>query len=322
MSDKSAHVKQPLSKLALVSLIVAVVGICVPIAWDYWKNTTDLTVRQTGKLPLLIEDRGLKKLHIFYGTNEVTQITRFNFSLENTGRTPIRDRDIVIPIQICISDGNSFIDASIDKVEPTSVAATACLTNNNQNLLVQFPLANPADKILFSALVNGSNPVVTLQSRVVGVRDVRFSDETAQTRKPVKWWSNLSLTVSIATAFLLALMKLARGELREAATAKLLIEADMERLSKFTKKSDFLNYINNRLDQYLEQSDKRKMMQEMETLVPGEGVTEENKPKVIKIIKQPVEDTIELNQTASKVIFGTLLVGLGYLVVMFIRMWM
>jgi hypothetical protein len=320
-NDTQKHGKQPLSKLAVVSLVVAVLGICVPIAWDYYKNKSDLAMLEVGKLPLLVQDGSLKKVRIYYGTNEVNQITRFNFLFENTGRTPIQDRDIVIPIQICLSNGCEFIDASIDKVEPPSVAASTEMTSSNQILLLKFPLLNPSDKISFSGLVSGSNPVVKLQARVVGVRDVHFVDETSQNQKSFKLSSILPIIVSVATVILLSFLKAARGELRQAQTGMLILESDSERLSKFTKKSDFLNYINGRLDPFLLRIDKRQIIRKIEMLVAGEGVTEEVKPRVLRIIKDPVQETIDLNKTASKVILGTLIIALGYFLVTLFHIW-
>lgn len=308
-TDSQKH-KQPLSKLALVSLIIAILGICAPIAWDYWKTKSDLAVHLTGKLPLFANDNSLEKLRIYYGSNEVKQLTRFNFVFENAGKTPIQERDIIVPVELSLNNGCVFIDKSVDKVEPSSVTAKVILTNENKTLQLQFPLVNPSDKISFSGLVSGTNPVISLQSRVVGVHEIRFIDESSLSRKSSIFSTKVLPNVVLGALFALLLaLKATHSERRQARTALLIIESDSERLSKFTKKSDFLNYVRGRLEPYIFRSDRRQIIMEIESMVPEEGVSQEVKPQVIQAIKTPVQDTIRINTTAMKVVTICFIVG-------------
>jgi hypothetical protein len=253
----------------------------------------------------------LEKLHIYYGTNEVKQITRFSFVFENSGRTPIQEHDIIVPIQLSLNSNCAFIDTSIEKLEPPSVTATAILANSNRTLQLQFPLVNPSDKIIFSGLVSGTNPIISLQSRVVGVREVRFVDESLLSHNKSTFSNVLPNIVFAAIIGLAIMLRSARSEQRQARTAALIIESDSEKLSKFTKKTDFLNYVRGRLDPYTLHVDQREIISKIETLAPEEGITQELKPQVIQAIKDPIQQTIRLNTTAIKVIWSCVVVGIA-----------
>jgi hypothetical protein len=83
--------------LALITIVVGAVGTIAPILWDRYKVSSALELRCVSFETLVERSDELEKLTITYNGEGLKQISKADFVLINTGRTPIIEKDVVSP---------------------------------------------------------------------------------------------------------------------------------------------------------------------------------------------------------------------------------
>jgi hypothetical protein len=85
------------SLLALIGIVVSAVGTIALILWDRYKTSSALELRCVSFVTLVERSEQLEKLTITYNGEGLEQISKADFVLINTGRTPIMEKDVVSP---------------------------------------------------------------------------------------------------------------------------------------------------------------------------------------------------------------------------------
>jgi hypothetical protein len=80
-----------------VGVVVSVVGIIAPILWHRYRVSSALELRCVSFETLAQRSEQLENLTITYNGENLSQISKADFVLINSGRTPILEKDVVSP---------------------------------------------------------------------------------------------------------------------------------------------------------------------------------------------------------------------------------
>lgn len=97
-----------------------------------------------------------------------------SFELENTGSKPILSTDFERPIQIVSENGQKFVSAQLVGTDPQGIPVN--ITVGETGISIPPFLFNPNDIVSFSIITSGTAPQFSVNSRIAGVKEVRYED--------------------------------------------------------------------------------------------------------------------------------------------------
>lgn len=157
--------------LTLIGLVVAVLGIVAPIAWDFWSSNSELTLTKDRTATIFEDKADIKNLSIFYNGREINTLSKTFFELKNTGRRPITDNDFVSNPVVVLHDGD-VLEVEVDSSMPDNI--TKHVSSKGSVVQLEFKLLNPGDYIKFSVVTNSTSPQFSARARIKGVNELRF----------------------------------------------------------------------------------------------------------------------------------------------------
>ena len=190
--------------LTIFGIVVAIVGIIVPIAWDHYKSRSALELQHLATITLVEKTEGLDKLKILYDGRPITSVSRLTFALVNSGRTPIRKEDLVLAPTLRFTNTVELLEFHTERLVPNNLQVDSDLNATNLTLSLSFPLLNPSDLVQFSVLVAGRPPSYEASARIVGVNSLTVIDrakELEKERRRVSW--NVYVSGILGVFFLL-----------------------------------------------------------------------------------------------------------------------
>jgi hypothetical protein len=197
-----------LSVVTILGLVIAAIGIVVPIIWDQYKTKVALELRQLSNSVVISHPQELDKLQLIYAGNQVQSLSRIEFELINVGRTPIRQADIVAPIRIKINNAR-IIDAKIRKMVPANLEATQELSTTQDAIALHFPLLNPGDALYLTLLAATDKAQVSTSARIAGLDSMKYtispSNNTNYKNRDWTFYALTIMTVFTTLVFFLAL---------------------------------------------------------------------------------------------------------------------
>lgn len=185
-----------LGVVTVLSLILAAAGVLAPIAWDRYQRRAALELRQSGSSIVVSPTQVVEKLQIEYDGQPVPSVAKSDFVLSNSGRTPIRQSDVVEPVRVAF-DGGQVLDLRITKVLPANLAASLSVDLAKHVATIEFPLLNPGDAVYFSTLVSSTAVAVSASARIVGVSGLDFAKNEASLQS---LWRRVPWTTYVAGA--------------------------------------------------------------------------------------------------------------------------
>jgi hypothetical protein len=173
--------------LTILGLVLAGVGIVVPMAWDWWNSRCEMTITQDQVTNLVEKKADVKGLQIYYFGNVVTSLSKATFTLANTGHTPLTRADVVASPQVVVKNA-TFLSASIDRTKPANLGAR--LSSQSNTVDISFDLMNPGDSVTFSVLVDSPTPIFGASARIKNIPELGFVTAQKQlTFKKDRPWS-------------------------------------------------------------------------------------------------------------------------------------
>lgn len=79
----------------LLAILVAILGVVVPIIWVRYNTTSSLELHYVSNTTIVAKSQELEKLAVFYDGMELEQLSKADFILINSGRTPITKSDVI-----------------------------------------------------------------------------------------------------------------------------------------------------------------------------------------------------------------------------------
>jgi hypothetical protein len=189
--------------IPIIGLVVAAIGILTPIAWDHYRSKTALELQEVESSVLIDSSSTLDKLEVLYDGKHTTRIYRLRFALINTGRTPLRQEDLVVPPEIRFAPGVTILDSREERTIPPELTATTSMDTVARRIRIGFPLLNPGDAVEFSVLTTGGEPAYSAAARIVGVHQLSVTRRERVALRPVRKRSWTFYLVAIITAILL-----------------------------------------------------------------------------------------------------------------------
>lgn len=173
-----------------ITIVIGALTIIAPIVWDYTKGKSELQLQLLGKSTLIEKDKGLDKLRVLYGDQEVQKLTRFSLLLVNSGRSPIVKDDLVSPPRIAFNETSKILESAVDGRSYDNLQVSLEISPTKTSASLWFPLLNPNDHIQISFLVEGDNPSFSSDARIKRIKELSFvdrRDELTTKRKTVSW---------------------------------------------------------------------------------------------------------------------------------------
>jgi hypothetical protein len=164
---------------AIIGLVLAGIGIVSPIVWEIYKTKSAIELQHLSTA-ILVEESNVEKLAILYAGKRIRSVSRFEFAIVNTGRTPIVSSEIMAKPQLKFSEGIEILEFRTEGRSPLNLDFQSTIDSSKRTLEIGFPLLNTSDFIRFSVIVGGSNPQFTAATRIKGINQLTVSDRRKQ----------------------------------------------------------------------------------------------------------------------------------------------
>lgn len=175
----------------LLGTVLAIAGVVIPVyLWQSDQQAHDLSARLVSSSSL--QPLASSKIYDVKMTINGVQLLNPHFSiyeLTNSGSKPILSSDFDSPIELSGNDGLEFISARVDYTDPKDIPVK--ISVDVKKVSIAPFLLNPNDKVLFSVITSGADPVVTIKARIAGIRKITFVDSSVDHGSPMRLVFNL-----------------------------------------------------------------------------------------------------------------------------------
>ena len=100
----------------IIGILITGLGVVVPIVWDVYKGRAELELQHIATATLVSAEARPDQITVLYENKAIPSLSKIALALVNTGRTPIRQQDIVSYPAVSVKD--EIIDVTIDRVAP------------------------------------------------------------------------------------------------------------------------------------------------------------------------------------------------------------
>lgn len=178
--------------LSFLSILIAVLGIGAPIAWDYWSNLYSLTLYKKSERVVLSEESKIPGLKFEYLGSNIEKLNTTRFQFENSGNKYI-DRSDVMNITEVKVEGVEILAIKIVEQHPKNLNLELKKLNGN-SFSISFDLLNPKDYAIFDIISSGSIEQFKSSSRIKKIdkiidRDFRFNPPLSDRVSVYQWIS-------------------------------------------------------------------------------------------------------------------------------------
>ena len=187
----------------LIGLLLAAVGVLIPIAWDYYRSRIQLELQHLATSILVQPSANIKGLQISFESRVIPNLSQLEFVLLNTGSRPIRGEDLVSKPTLRFVDGVVPLDVSTQSVTPDNLQHTLKIDSADRSVTLDFPLMNPEDRIRFTVLATGLAPDFTAAARIVGLNRLEVRDRRGAAEGDTRDLDWTMYALAVVSAFLL-----------------------------------------------------------------------------------------------------------------------
>jgi hypothetical protein len=200
-----------------LGILLAGLGVIVPVAWDWWSKKSDLTVEVQSAAPVVNAAGASNGLQINYQGKPISSAYQFIFLVKNTGRTPIATDDIVEPLAITLKAGRVL---NFEVIEQSPRDLAPLVKKKDGEVLFESALLNPGDYARLSLIAETSSTEVAVSARIKNIRTIHFvpMDNSKPQLPALMTTAGLLVVEAIAAALILAGIK-ARRRIARAITS-------------------------------------------------------------------------------------------------------
>ena len=237
-----------LDYLGIAGLVVGVLGVIGPIAWDHLKTKDELSVALIDQAQVIGQYQKIDGLQVSYRGNEVSELSKGTLLIENSGRTPILGRDVVSPLFIQFGKESLPIDLKVSRVEPSDLAVQLDYQKALNGAFIKFPLLNPGDRVWVSALYQAAKLNFSASGRIAGLSHITVNTNP----QSLKDKSTSQTTTAIVVGFF-ALLMLILGSIGAKMTFdeyrfKLKVKAGTFALPTLNTRKEVVSYVTSKFD--------------------------------------------------------------------------
>jgi hypothetical protein len=186
--------------LGILGIVIGLLGVAGPIGWDYYKTKSELELQLIDDSPIVEKSKTPTGLRITYAGEPVDELYRATFSIRNSGRTPLLQKDVISPISIQLLKSSKIIEASIVDVAPKNLDASVQFNKADARITVAFLLLNPGDRINVGVLMQSSDIEFSASARIANISEITILSNVklgATTRRSISWTTYLAGLFSI-----------------------------------------------------------------------------------------------------------------------------
>ncbi|EJA7342655.1 TPA: hypothetical protein JG809_004834 [Vibrio parahaemolyticus] len=189
--------KDKLGLISVVSLLMTVLGVVAPIAWDYYSGQKNITLTALSRNMILSPSMDIDGLEINYKGTPLTTLNQTKFLVENTGSKSLRESDVVSPLKIKVDESVKILDAFVENKVPQNIEVD--VQPYNSYVEISFSLLNPSDTVVLNILTNTNDVEFTATARIAGVSEIEYLNEPPKT---LTMWAILWIPVCMFSAVL------------------------------------------------------------------------------------------------------------------------
>lgn len=160
--------------LTLIGLVVGLIGVASPIAWDIWSNSYDLSVVVQRRSLLIERSERIEGLRITLGDREINKLFATEVALENTGRKPITKEEVLKPVIVSFAP-TPILNIAVKNTYPTNLAYSIKPVSQT-DLQVDFDLLNKGERIIFNVLTDSRPDHVKAAARIKNISELNVRD--------------------------------------------------------------------------------------------------------------------------------------------------
>lgn len=156
-----------------VGVILAIIAIIITVILFFnQRQRKALSCQIISNTPLLKIDEEIKRdLQILFKGKAVQDIQLIIARIINTGTVPIKSSDYECPINFHFGEDVQILTAEVTETNPNSLKASANIERKEVTLTPT--LMNSGDWITLKILVNQFDESITVDSRIVGVKEIK-----------------------------------------------------------------------------------------------------------------------------------------------------
>lgn len=271
--------------LGTFGVIVGVLGVIGPIAWDYYKTKSEIELQLVDLSPIIEKSKRLEGLRITYAGEAVDELSRATFQIRNSGRTPILKKDVVSPLYIQLPQASKVIEAKIAETRPKNLDASVLFNKADGRITVEFALLNSGDVIRVSILTQSTDVAFDAGARIAGISNLVIAPNATLGTKPTR---SISWTVYAVGFFSLlmavggiGLVTMARTELR----IKNAIRAKSFSLPALKSCDDVKRYIESSFD-FATRDERAPLLKLLDSLPDSDNFTVTHREAILRGIEE------------------------------------
>lgn len=185
----------------LLATVLAIVGLAIPVyLWQSDLQAHDLSARLVSSSSL--QPFANAKIYDVKVTLNDVQLANPHFTtfeLINSGSKPILSSDFESPIELLGTDGLEFVSARVDYTDPKDIPVK--ISVDSKHVSIAPFLFNPKDKVVFSVITSGADPVISMKARIAGIREITFVDASVKRSSPTRFGIYLILCLTALTTY-------------------------------------------------------------------------------------------------------------------------
>jgi hypothetical protein len=185
----------------LLATVLAIAGVVIPVyLWQSDLQAHALSARLISSSSL--QPLASSKIYDVKVTLNGVQLVNPYFStyeLINSGSKPILSSDFESPIELSGNNGLEFVSARVDYTDPKDIPVKV-LVDSKHVSIAPF-LFNPNDKVLFSVITSGADPVISMKARIAGIREITLVDSSVDHGSPVRLGIDFILCLTALIAY-------------------------------------------------------------------------------------------------------------------------
>ena len=164
------------NKLSIIAIIATIIGIIVPVINDNIINKRSITITAESEISLVTDNDLFDDLELYHKNNKINNLSKTIFILQNTGRVPFTNDDLVKDIKLVLSDEIDILKCVILRSSPKNVDVSFIINNNE--LAINFNLLNPKEYFEFCIYYTGkSTSYIDIESRIKNLNQIEFQDD-------------------------------------------------------------------------------------------------------------------------------------------------
>lgn len=168
---------KPFNALGIGGIVVGILGIFGPIAWDLYKTKTELEIRASELSVIIGGSARVEGLSVQYRGESLDRLAKATVLVTNTGRTPILQKDVVRPLTISFSPDSNVVDAQVDNLSPAGLQADLIYDRAGNKITISAPLLNPGDRISLAILLKSQKLDFDATARISGLSTLSISKD-------------------------------------------------------------------------------------------------------------------------------------------------